>query len=262
MLVLLAAVAGSALVLGPKDPPPVSNGRPSYLVPGWLPGGYEPWVAATSASLAQDPDVVPPVDGRVVVYGLASAADPWADATVTVARLDTPWNQEIALGDPVTVAGHRGVVESNGDMESVAWDGGGATYYVVGQRVRREQVLEAADSAGPEPSLDPATLPPGFEVIAQGPASAALGFHANANVIGPDALLLQYLPGGVTDATARLEHHGAPGRRRRRRHRPAVGRRDPRRPRCGAGTRSSVPIRTQGSSESASSSGGSRRACS
>jgi hypothetical protein len=211
VVVLLAAVAGAALVLGPKEQPPsVSNGRPDSLVPRWLPDGFEPAVAATSDSLGRYADSAP-VDGRVVVYGLASAPDPWADATVTVARLDTSWDPDTATGDPVTIAGHPGVLETTGNVESVAWDGDGASYYVVGQGVRLEQVLAAAEGAGPEPSLDPATLPPGFEVIAEGPASAAPGFPSTPNVLGPDALLLTYLPDGATDQTRLVGFIQRPG---------------------------------------------------
>jgi hypothetical protein len=198
-LVLVAALAGSALARQDEDPPAVSNGRPSYLVPRWLPDGFEPYLAATTDSLRQFSETTPPTDGQVVVYGLPAEADPWAEATITVARIDRPWQPESDSGDPVTVAGKPGRAETQGEVEAVVWGAGQATYYLVGERVSREQLLLAAGSAGAEPSLDPATLPPGFAVIGQGRASDTLGLRSAPNLVAEDALLLQYLPEGATD---------------------------------------------------------------
>ena len=194
VLIVVAAIAGSLLARHDDESPPVTNGQPSYLLPRWLPEGYEPFLVLTTA-IAQQYNDAPP-DGQVVVYGLPNEADPWGGATITVARLETVWSQSLE-GEPVTIAGRPGELQSVGDVEFVTWGVDGATYAVVGQRLRSELVLEAAEAAGPEPSLDPATLPPGFEVIARGPASSTLGVPSQPSFLAPDTLVAYYGPAGA-----------------------------------------------------------------
>lgn len=209
VLIVVAAIAGSLLALNGDESPPVSSGvRPSYLLPRWLPDGYEPYSVMTTAD-AREHLGVPP-DGRVVVYGLPNESDLWAAATITVARLGSPWERS-GSGEPVTIAGRPGEVLAAGDAESVSWGADDATYVVVGQGLRREQVLAAAETAGAEPSLDPLTLPPGFEVIARAPASSTLGFLDQVSALAPDTLAATYLPAGSHDqerAVALVERPG------------------------------------------------------
>ena len=209
VVIVVAAVAGSVLAAHEDGSPPVSSGgRPSYLLPRWLPDGYVPYSVMTTADARESLDLSP--DGRVVVYGLPSEADPWGAATITVARLETVWSQSV-YGEPVTIAGRPGDVQAVGDAEFVAWGVDGATYAVVGQGLRREQVLAAAEAAGPEPSLDRATLPAGFDVIARGPASSTLGFPSNPSSLAPDTLVTYYLPAGAEDQDRSIRVIERPG---------------------------------------------------
>jgi hypothetical protein len=174
--VLAAAGGAVAVVTDDGGPDVTSGGEPDYLLPGWLPGGFEPLSAGgvpDTAAMGFDADIA--------VYGDPDSEDPWS-AGLAVIHLVA---DEDVLGDPrsdgeaVTVAGHDATLreaESEGfggrrpagPGWEVEWEVDDGRMIVVGA-LPSDEVLAAAEAATTEPAIDPAGLPDGYTELARGP---------------------------------------------------------------------------------------------
>jgi hypothetical protein len=174
--VLAAAGGAVAVVTDDGGPDVTSGGEPDYLLPGWLPGGFEPLSAAgvpDTAAMGFDADIA--------VYGDPDSDDPWS-AGLAVIHLVA---DEDVLGDPrsdgeaVTVAGHDarlreaesegfGGRRPAGPGWEVEWEVDDGRIIVVGA-LPSDEVLAAAEAATTEPAIDPAGLPDGYTELARGP---------------------------------------------------------------------------------------------
>jgi hypothetical protein len=176
-VVLFAAVGGAvAVVTDDGDPDVTSEGELDYLLPGWLPGGFEP-LSATGV-----PDTAAfGLDADVAVYGDPDSDDPWSAglAVVHLAADEDLLGDSRSDGEAVTVAGHDarlreaesegfGGRRPAGPGWEVEWDVDDGRMIVVGA-LPADEVLAAAEAATTEPAIDTSGLPDGYSELARGP---------------------------------------------------------------------------------------------
>jgi hypothetical protein len=173
--VVLVAGAVAAILLERDRQPSVTSGQPQYFLPGWLPDGVgpEPDTAVSYDDVASG-EVL---RGEIVVYGAASADDPWAGALVSAVYI-TPDPSELgdeSDGDLVDIGGRQATLSQDDRGWSVEWSVDGGRLVVGGVGLDRDEVLQAAAAASVEPGVEPAGLPADFVEIARGPLDAAEG---------------------------------------------------------------------------------------
>jgi len=178
--VVLVAGAVAAILLERDRQPSVTSGQPQYFLPGWLPDGVgpEPDTAVSYEDVASG-EVL---RGEIVVYGAASADDPWAGALVSAVYI-TPDPSELgdeSDGDLVDIGGRQATLSQDDRGWSVEWSVDGGRLVVGGVGLDRDEVLQAAAAASVEPGVEPAGLPADFVEIARGPLDAADGAFAGA----------------------------------------------------------------------------------
>jgi hypothetical protein len=189
---VVALAAGAVVVATRDDSSNVSSaGDLDYLLPVWLPSGFEPQHAIDipdPASLGFTNDVA--------VYGDPGADDPWS-ATVAVTHLAA--DEELLGGLPsggeaVTVDGHDARLREaesdgwlGGEGWEVEWQADDGRLLVSGS-LSSDEVLAAAEGASADadagPAIDESALPDGYELLARGPLGDTLLFSSLLEGIG------------------------------------------------------------------------------
>jgi hypothetical protein len=179
--VVVLALAGGAVAVLTRDDggaDVTSRGRLDYLLPGWLPAGFEPTQAIDLAAEA----VPGGFGGDIAVYGNPDAADPWSGTLVVIHLVadEEGLGGPLSDGDPITVDGDDAVLRETEGPES---EGPGRGWEVerqvddgrliVGGALTRDEILAAAEAATIEPAVDASALPDGYEELARGPVAAA-----------------------------------------------------------------------------------------
>lgn len=165
--VVLVALAGAVLATRPdrRDPVAMSEPGAAYLVPGWLPDGWQ----------ARHPVLPEPFNvlaGDQAVYGDRDARDPWAGPLLEVTHFTNPSDGPPAQeGEPITIGGRAGVL-----FESDGWIATNGELAVRGHRgATREQVVTAAGHVDDVPAIAPAGLPEGYQELARGGQDGVVG---------------------------------------------------------------------------------------
>jgi hypothetical protein len=167
--VIAAGVAGVIIVGrgGDGDSPPATTRDQRFLVPGWLPPGWDPVVAERTAEPSG-----PWKTGAV--YGSSNAADPWSGTIVAILRTDTTAPLDTTEAETVDVAGHQATIEeADGTwVVTVALDD--QTLLVSGRGVGRDTVVGVAAAAAEDLPIEPA-LAGGLIPIAEGLVDPSAG---------------------------------------------------------------------------------------
>jgi hypothetical protein len=167
-VLVLVALAGAVVATRPDGRDSVAMSEPgtAYLVPGWLPDGWQPRHPVL-------PEPFNTLAADEAVYGNGDAEDPWAGPLLEVTQFtdgsDDPPAQE---GEPVTIGGREGVLfRSDG-----SWIATNGELAVSGSRgATREQVVAAAGHADDGPAIAPGGLPEGYQELARGGLDGVAG---------------------------------------------------------------------------------------
>lgn len=146
----------------------VTDDVPSYLVPGWLPDGWE----VQDARTLHVEDTPGALTGSITVYGAIGADDPWTGPRVTVwqGRGEDLGADEGSGIEQIEVGGRPATFEDQDGKLVVTSVDGEDLVMVMGDQLDRPAVLTAAEAAVGGDVAE--GLPDGFEQVASGPLSA------------------------------------------------------------------------------------------
>jgi len=191
---LVAAVA--MLVRAGDEEGMVTDDQPGYLLPGWMPDGWD----LQDARSVQISDVPGALTGTVTVYGDPAADDPWTGPRLSVWQtVDDGFGlDERADVEQIQVGGLPATIEDrDGSIIVRAVDGDGDdVVMVMAERTERPVALAAAEAAVAGDVAG--ARPDGWERLASGPVSAA----SATGTYALDGVSLMY--GGSSSTTGQV----------------------------------------------------------